>query len=285
MRDGVRLATTVYRPRGEGPWPTVLIRNPYDAGFFMRAWCEIFVGYGYACVFQEARGQMESEGDWNPLVHEVDDGEDTLAWLIAQDFQDGNIGFYGPSYLGAVQWAMAARGLPPEVKTMIPIVTGTDFARLAYQRGMFRHEVLTAWSATMPGRGFNTENGARYGDAVRHRPHVEVDELYFGARLDWYREWVTSPDPDFAIWQREDFAELMAAPAKLEIPILSIGGWYDIFFDAQLRDWRNLATRDRSRFIIGPWTHIMQPGASSSCPTRAVAATSGNWCSTGWATI
>jgi predicted acyl esterase len=29
MRDGVKLATSVYLPEGNGPWPVVLIRTPY----------------------------------------------------------------------------------------------------------------------------------------------------------------------------------------------------------------------------------------------------------------
>ena len=30
MRDGVHLATDIYLPEGQGPWPVVLERTPYN---------------------------------------------------------------------------------------------------------------------------------------------------------------------------------------------------------------------------------------------------------------
>jgi putative CocE/NonD family hydrolase len=258
MRDGVELATSVYEPAGAGPWPTVFIRNPYDADF-IRGFCGTFVRFGYACVYQEARGQMDSGGDWEPMINEPNDGEDALAWLVAQPFHDGNVGFYGPSYLGSVQWAMASRGLPPEVKTMVPLMFGTDLYSLAYERGMFRHEILTAWSALMPARGFEMANSRHYRDLVRHRPHVEIDEQYLHTRLDWYRDYVTNPGRGDALWQRPELAAVLATPGQTRIPVLMIAGWYDIFLRAQLEDWQRLGSRARSKLVIGPWTHLMEP--------------------------
>ena len=94
MRDGVRLMTRTHLPAGDGPWPTILIRNPYDAGGFIENMCEIFTRFGYGCVYQQARGQMDSEGEWEPLLNEHNDGLDTLAWLTAQPWQDGNLAMY-----------------------------------------------------------------------------------------------------------------------------------------------------------------------------------------------
>lgn len=258
MRDGVELATTVFEPAGEGPWPTVFLRNPYDVPF-VSSWCGIFIRFGYACVYQETRGQIDSGGEWEPMVNEPNDGEDALAWLVDQPFHDGNIGFYGPSYLASVQWAMASRGLPPEVKTMVPMMFGTDMYSLAYERGMFRHEILTAWSALMPGRGFETDNSEHYQDIVRHRPHIEIDDHYLGTRIDWYRDYVTNPGRGDPLWQRRELAEVIAAPARTQIPVLLVGGWYDIFLRAQLADWESLLSRERSRFVIGAWTHLQEP--------------------------
>ena len=212
MRDGTELQTKVYEPTGEGPWPTVLVRNPYDSAF-LRSFCHTFVRYGYACVYQEVRGQMGSEGDWEPMVAEPNDGEDMLAWLVGQPFQNGNIGLYGPSYLASVQWAAASRGLPPEVKTMVPMVFATDLYSLAYERGMFRHEILTAWASVMPGRGFQLENAKRYQEFVRYRPAIEIDEKFFGAHLAWFRDYITSPSRSDALWQREELLDVRAAPA------------------------------------------------------------------------
>lgn len=266
MPDGIELATTIHRPAGDGPWPTVLIRNPYQ-GFdlFVRDWCRRLVRYGYACVYQDTRGQGGSDGEWQPLVNEPVDGSATLHWLADQDFQDGNIGMIGPSYLGGVQWAAAA-DLPPEVKTLVPAIFSTDTHGVLYQNGMFRHETFTAWAAQMRSPDMNADgSGAAYQASLRHRPHLEADEAVFGERLPWYREWISSPSPSDELWQRTDNIRLQTAPQRLQIPILMIGGWYDVFIGPQMNDWQRLASRDRSRFIIGPWTHV--GGGSDAFPT------------------
>lgn len=258
MRDGTRLATTTYLPSGAGPWPAILMRNPYlHFDVVVRSWCGRFVRYGYACVYQDVRGQGESEAEWEPLVNESRDGQDTLRWLVAQPFQDGNTAMVGPSYLAAVQWAAAAMELPPEVKTFVPSVFTSNPREVLYQNGMFRHEMSTAWVALMPRRGMRGRAGGEgYQRATRHRPHREVDELFFGGRLPWYREWLSSPAPMAPLWQGEENRRLVAAPETLRVPILMIAGWYDIVLGPQLGDWQRLATRSQSRLIVGPWTHL-----------------------------
>ncbi len=268
MPDGISLATTVYEPAGSGPWPTILIRNPYDQ--FMPVvvtWCERLVRYGYACVYQDVRGQGGSEGEWEPVVNEGVDGSETLHWLAKQPFVDGNIGMLGPSYLAAVQWAAASVSLPPEVKTFVPSVFTTNNYASQYEGGMFRHETYTAWAAIMAQRGMGGESaGEQYQRAIRHRPHLEVDELFFGTRLPWYREWTGSPFPDAALWRRKDNRRLLSAPERLGIPILMVGGWYDVFFGPQFGDWERLASQSQSRFIIGPWTHRGSGGDALETP-------------------
>ena len=81
MRDGVRLQTHVYLPKGDGPWPTVLMRDPYAV---MKTICPLLTRYGNACVHQDVRGRSGSEGEWYPVVNERNDGLDTLDWLIEQ---------------------------------------------------------------------------------------------------------------------------------------------------------------------------------------------------------
>jgi len=267
MRDGILLAATIYQPEGDGPWPTVLIRNPYQGfDFIVGGWCELLTRYGYACIYQDVRGQGESEGDWEPLVNERDDGIDTLAWLTAQSFQDGNVGMMGPSYLAAVQWAVAG-DLPKEVKTLIPAVFTTRTYDTLYADGMFRHESFTAWTATMPTRGMNRQDsGEQYAKAIQHRPHNEVDELYFGHNLPWYQDWIGSPSRSDTYWKQDLHQLFKSNPARIEVPILMIGGWYDVFFGPQFEDWKRLASRSKSRFVIGPWTHIGQSGEAFDTP-------------------
>ncbi len=264
MRDGALLQTQVYLPKGGPRHPTVLIRNPYNIANVFGFVCGVFVRYGYACVHQDVRGRMGSEGEWTPLAHEREDGLDTLAWLVEQPFQDGNIALWGMSYLAAVQWAVADR-LPPQVKTMVPMVFATDAYPVHYGGGMYRHEIFTAWAALMPGDSMRLDHGDEYSAAVAHRPHAEVDEKFFGRRLPWYRSWITSPNRADAAWQNPALVAFREAPRQTAVPVLMFGGWYDFFLPGQLEDFRQLATRSESRLVIGPWHHLQrsevdQPG-------------------------
>ena len=100
MRDGVRLATDVYRPKGDGPWPVLLERTPYGKSF---AWFTaglivnplVAVERGYAVVVQDTRGRSGSQGPFEPFLHEADDGYDTVEWAASQPWSDGAVGVFG----------------------------------------------------------------------------------------------------------------------------------------------------------------------------------------------
>src|SRR5690554_3293846 len=90
MRDGVKLATDVYLPATggravEGPFPTVLVRTPYDKtrvsdhASIVRV--RDYAYHGYAVVVQDCRGRSNSEGEFYPFVNETLDGHDTLVWI------------------------------------------------------------------------------------------------------------------------------------------------------------------------------------------------------------
>lgn len=259
MADDVRLFTTVQLPAGDGPFPTILIRSPYaQVGLILReTLCGRFVRYGYACVLQDTRGQGQSEGGWDPGTNsEISDGRDTLNWLIKQDFQDGNIAMVGSSYLASVQYAALAAGAPPELKTIIPAMYTTDNRTVTYQDGMFRHETYTAWGSMMRGSNSSIVSaGDEYQQALRYRPHNEVDTAVFGMPMPWYQEMIAAASPLDDYWHRPATIAIREVPAGITIPVLMIGGWYDVFFGPQFEDWQRLATKADSRYIIGPYTH------------------------------
>ena len=83
LPDGVTLFADVYRPRGDGPWPVLLMRVPYDksvAQAYAYAPPLWYARYGYLVVVQDCRGRWASEGEWYPLRHEADDGVHTVGW-------------------------------------------------------------------------------------------------------------------------------------------------------------------------------------------------------------
>jgi len=255
MRDGVALATTVILPAGPGPFPALLTRSPYpDLRRPLSLQCEVYARYGYACVLQDARGRGRSGGEWTPYVHEREDGLDTLAWLVAQPWVDGNVGLIGASYLAFTQWVLAD-ALPPQVKTLVPAVWSPDYYATLYERGMFRNDVYTSW--TLGNSGLSSPLPAReqFQGAVRYRPQIEADERFLGGRVPWYREWLAHPEPEAAVWSTGLWAQLRSMPERTAVPVLMLAGWYDHNLEGMFEAFDRLGSRDRSALVVGPWLH------------------------------
>jgi len=132
MRDGVRLATDVYLPGAPDapdaePGDAILIRLPYDKSgeyTFIPLVAEYFTARGYRVVAQDVRGKFRSEGDALLFVNEVDDGYDTIDWIVQQEWSNGRVAMWGDSYYGYTQWAAVA-SQHPALKAIAPRVTGT----------------------------------------------------------------------------------------------------------------------------------------------------------------
>jgi putative CocE/NonD family hydrolase len=121
MRDGVRLATDVYRPKNaSGPVPIVFVRTPYNFNFWdvrngvPADMTRVLEGIkrGYAMVIQNERGHFFSEGHYDILGAPVSDGTDMLDWLKKQPWSNGKVGTTGCSSTAEYQMAIAAQGHP-----------------------------------------------------------------------------------------------------------------------------------------------------------------------------
>lgn len=270
MRDGVSLATDVYRPAGDVPCPAVLMRLPYNkempALLFLSGDILRIAQAGYAVVVQDCRGTFQSGGSFDPYFQEADDGADTIAWTAAQPWCDGAVGMMGASYYGATQWLAATRR-PPALKAIAPFIT-TDqyYDKWTYQGGAFQLGFMLQWAtATFAvgetvrrlGQGSATPAdlgaviAAADGVAARYE-HLPVADL---ALLDdfapYVRDWIDHPDYD-DYWRA-------AAPCEhhdeMTLPALSFGGWYDLFLGGTLANYGALKARAPQRLVIGPWVH------------------------------
>lgn len=274
MADGVRLRATVAKPRAEGKWPTVLIRTPYVAAAMMDYMRVVpaLPRYGYAVVYNGVRGTMGSGGEWLPFEMEVKDGRDVIDWVARQSFCDGNIGTYGPSYMGHAQWCAAMAG-HPALKAMYVTFYGARPYQLFYRRGMFRQQVWTNWAAFMMGENRHDfflpeEREALLKKAHAVKPHNLLGEALLGVACDWYVDWLKNVKEGDAYWAEGFWQALEQSVQDIDIPILLHGGWFDIFLRAQLDTYRRLprSVREKSRFIIGPWCHSGGPGGALHYP-------------------
>jgi putative CocE/NonD family hydrolase len=254
MRDGTQLHTRIYLPEGPGPWPTLLVRDPYQFARFLT--CHYYVRFGFACVHQDVRGQGESEGEWYPIKHEASDGEDTLQWLTAQPWQNGNLALVGGSYLGLVQWAVADR-LPPAVKTIVPTTSHGDFYRMVYHGGHFAQAIAGLWSAEIFYPLQDKEDaGKQWLEQVAFsRPAAGVDRTLFKGAWNAYADYLAHPDIADPYWQQPFYQQLRNAYKAVNVPVLWIARWHDFFLEGTLQEFPALPTHSDSLLLIQPGEH------------------------------
>src|SRR4051794_27254632 len=150
MRDDVVLATDVYRPAGDAPAPTLVMRSPYNKEFprILMITIDVLraVQAGYAVVIQDCRGRFLSKGTFDPFFQEARDGVDTIAWAARQPWSNGQIGTVGASYVGATQWLAAAEN-PAALCAMAPYLTTDQYYNgWTYQGGAFQLGFALQWS-------------------------------------------------------------------------------------------------------------------------------------------
>jgi putative CocE/NonD family hydrolase len=156
MRDGVRLSTAVIRPKNEARHPVVLIRTPYDfPGELSKSIFRAFFANGYAVVMQNERGTHWSEGSFHFLGRAREDGYDTLSWIAAQPWSNGNVGTYGCSSAAENQLGLATLRHPAH-RAMIAIsagagigsIPGVSSQGLFYKNGVPMFVAWAEWYAT-----------------------------------------------------------------------------------------------------------------------------------------
>jgi putative CocE/NonD family hydrolase len=279
-RDGTRLATDIYRPAGDESFPTLVVRLPYGKDRFLTLpMYDVFayVQAGYAVIIQDCRGTFRSEGDFYPIADDSDDGVDTIAWATGQPWSSGEIGMFGPSYMGWTQW-LAASDKPEGLRALATSITSSEFRTPWYgEGGAFGLATALFWTLLVAsgeakrrigdGRGSMQDFGSLFAamdnfDALCERmPLRDVPE--FASVAPYYEQWLAHPDDD-DFWRTFNGASKIE---QVEVPVLHIAGWYDIFQAGTLASYRAMRERGGSttarhhqRLIIGPWGHVNQTG-------------------------
>jgi len=272
MRDGVVLRADILLPNATGRFPTLVYRTPYGKHFAEKdgSTFEKAAARGYAVVIQDVRGRYASDGEFLPYQNEGRDGYDTIEWAARQSWSDGNVGTFGLSYPGAVQWLAAVED-PPHLKAMVPAMTFSTPRNFFYSGGVFdgswldwiwfniapdlrqrknllgpqtRKDAAAAWK----------EEGQRMQDFLPLSGLPDLKQV-----APFYYEWLSHPPSD-SWW---DWAELRDKYARVHAAVLNFSGWYDEAYgpDGATTNFNGLlAARQneknpRTRTIIGPWTH------------------------------
>lgn len=230
LRDGQYLKCDVYVPSGCTTCPTIVIQTPYWKNPY-RLWGLPFGivndadldAQDYAWVVVDWRGFFGSLSAWTAFPNRGEDGYDVIDWVANQSFSDGNIGTWGPSALGNIQF-QTAREQHPNHTCMVPLVAAPQLKFQSY----------------FPGGSIRTE----YVD--------QLDGLGFGVS-----PWLMPNHVHNAVW---DLAEPPTwYPDSIDIPTLMIGGWYDHNVVEMMEFWDAIRTvspaKDDHRLLMGPWAH------------------------------
>lgn len=229
MRDGVKLHTLVFTPEGDGPWPTVLTRTPYEMQRGSDA--KAYVGRGYVRVIQNVRGQFQSEGKYRAFTDDVNDGYDTVEWIAKQKWCTGKVGVTGGSAGGITTNMAAISGAPHLTAAYVTVATGSTFRHAAYPGGVFLQHMNEQW---MKGRGVEPSTDPR----PLHR--VYDDE----ARQTDMRQYYS----------------------KISVPFVNVGGWYDIFSAGTVENFIGLQAhgaakaRGNQKLVMGAFGHGAMSG-------------------------
>ena len=263
MRDGTILHADVYRPRTDGTFPVLLERTPYDksgsAGFGVKA-----AARGYAVIVQDVRGRYTSEGEWYPFKNESNDGFDTVEWAAALPYSNGKIGMFGGSYVGATQM-LTAIAHPPHLAGICPVVTASNYHDgWTYQGGAFEQWFNESWTSGLAQdtlnrlvhKNTNALNGMwklpLTGYPLFELPQASDPDLT-RSLAPYFLDWLAHPNYD-AYWKRVSIEEHFA---DIQVPILTIAAWYDIFLGGSLRNYTgvklhggNDAARQGQRLLV-----------------------------------
>jgi len=227
MRDGIRLATDVYRPIfRSSPHGTILIRTTYNKDPISIVGI-LGILRGWPVVIQDVRGRYASEGIDTGFKNDSTDGSDTLAWIANQSWSNGKIVTYGLSALGIVQYCLAGTNPPNLSCQYVQVATPNLYKHAAFQGGEFRKNLVEDW--------LNDQESDYLIEEIKDNENFTLG--YWGN--------VTLDDN----WE------------DVNVPAIHIGGWYDIFSQGTIEGYLGYqhsagpGAQGKSKLIMGPWTH------------------------------
>ncbi|WP_033318794.1 CocE/NonD family hydrolase [Streptomyces yerevanensis] len=253
------LATDVRLPDGDGPFPAILIRTPYDRRRHraeLRGWAR----RGFAALVQDVRGRHASPGEWCPYENEADDGALAARWIRRQPWSDGRIVAVGASYAAHCAVALALDApedaRPDAVIAAVPALGAAETAREL--SGVERLLARAGWWAAHGDRRDSDEDAlakalATDPDLLAHLPLTDLP-----ARLG--RNLPSWP----GVWRHRERGRLGSPAERAGMPLLAVGGHHDHFTEDTVALWRHWGGPS-ARLLLGPWGHglVAAPGTDA----------------------
>lgn len=294
MRDGIRLATDIYRPKTNKKVPIIFIRTPYNFNSWgdgkernrnaRRAYEAVKRGYAY--VVQNERGRYFSEGEWDILGVPLTDGYDAFTWMKDQPWSNGKIGTYGCS--STAEWQMAVAALDhPSFAAMVPQAYGAGVGRVGdyyeqgnWYRGGAEQLLFFSWLYGVEHDKFKPRIPAgatqedlirisRFYDLAPENPPVDMAEAVkhlpiqdFIQNIHGKREVfdkMVRRTPNHEDWYNSG---LYHDDKDIKVPGFWFASWYDVSISPNLALYNHVRNnskdpeiRDNQYLVIAPTTH------------------------------
>lgn len=289
MRDGVRLATDVFRPKDVATkLPLLFIKTPYDFNELSGAtldWTFEAVQRGYAVAVQNERGRYYSEGEWEILGNPRTDGYDALDWFAEQEWSNGNIGTMGCSSSAEWQMALASQDHPAH-KAMVPMAAGAGIGRVGefqeqgnWYKGGVHQTLFSVWLY-----GVQQQVYPRFPAGTSEEDLRRFRKLYDLAPdmpdVDWAKQLAKLPSIDWLEDAGANFGPMQTlmrrAPSDpgwyagglyhddqdFAVPAFWFNSWFDVsqgpniaLFNHARKNAKTQEDRDGQYMLVGPNLH------------------------------
>jgi len=218
----------------------------------------ILIKHGYVIVVVDARGTGASFGfeDKGPnTIQEAQHTYEITEWIASQEWCDGNIGMFGHSYSGNVQFLAAAQG-PPHLKAVFPSGATFDLYEIIYSGGVFSEnfarvisDALHYWDIETDAIPVDSDSdGSLLKEAMLER-EKRVDPFAFFKEQP-YRD---SRYKDYSFWLEGNPLVYLSACNDSRIPVYQWIGWKDFLIRDAFQWYVNL--KGPQKMSIGWWSH------------------------------
>ncbi len=260
LKDGVKLQSRIWMPSKGGPWPALLMRQPYGREIASTItynhpiW---WASHGYLVVVQDVRGQGDSDGIFTGFKQEASDTTETHQWVRSLPECNGLLGTYGFSYQGLTQLIAEPNTPPPQC--LAPAMTGLDEnSHWSCDGGAFWWHIGLSWglqlAALQARRNGCVETWERIrlslesGSYLREGPSLLEEHDPKGM----VHEWLLRSNKDKQEWEiHKPLSQWLCQPMFL------IGGWWDPHLRGVLDLYqKSIAAGGSPEIHIGPASHL-----------------------------
>ncbi len=303
MRDGIRLATDIYRPKTDKKVPIIFSKTPYNfnswgdgkerTGTAKRALEAVKRGYAY--VVQNERGRYFSEGEWDILGAPTTDGFDAFTWMKNQSWSNGKIGTLGCS--STAEWQMAVAALDhPSHAAMVPQGFGAGVGKVGkiieqgnWYRGGAEQMLFFSWLYGVEHDKFKPRIPAgatqedlirisRFYDLAPENPpvdmakalkHLPIQDILknINGKNDIFDKMIRRK-PNSKAWFN---GGLYHDNTEIGVPSFWFASWYDVsitpnlaLFNHVRNNSKNAEIRDNQYLVIAPTLHCAYTRASEN---------------------